>query len=192
MDAQIEKLKQAGCQKIFSEKISGVADKRSELEAMLAILREDDTVIVTELSRIGRSLTHIVKTVEYFKKQNVHFKTLDLSVDTTTPIGSAILHFCAALSQLERELILERSRAGIEEAKRNGKHMGRPKGYDKEKLEKISMLKDKGLSSKEIAQLVGCHFITVKRYRKIIKDAAILTNKSKIVQQNIFGKVDLI
>lgn len=192
LETQIQALQQYGCQKIYTEKRSGMNHDRPELNKMLASLREGDTVIVTKLNRLGRSLLHTLKLIEDFKKQNIHFKSLDLGVDTTTPSGKLIMNVFAALAQYERENILEQAKAGIEKAKRDGKHIGRPKGYDKDKLEKISLLTDKGLTLKQIADLVGCHTNTVKKYKKLRKDLQILTGKSKILQQNIFGSVDLV
>lgn len=192
LEAQIAKLKQAGCEKIFSEKKSGVANERSELEAMLAMLREGDTVIVTELSRLGRSLTHTLKLIEDFKGQKIHFKSLDLGVDTTTPAGELVMNVFAALAQFERKNILERAKAGIEEAKRQGKQPGRPKGYDRDRLEKIVHLSKMNRSDTEIAKLLDCSTRTVGRYKKVIRDLNILAPDRKILQQNIFGKVDLV
>lgn len=193
LQRQISQLEQVGCQKIFSEKKSGVANERSELEAMLAILREGDTVIVTELSRLGRSLTHTLKLIEDFKKRKIHFKSLDLGVDTTTPAGELVMNVFAALAQFERQSILERVKAGIEEARRKGKHMGRPKkGYDKDKVEKIIKLTNRNFSTTEIAKILDCSRRTIGRYKEFIKNMPALPPDRKMLQQNIFGKVDLL
>ncbi|MGE9516656.1 MAG: recombinase family protein [Solitalea-like symbiont of Acarus siro] len=192
LEVQVQTLQQIGCDKIYAEKRSGMNHNRPELNKMLDSLREGDTVVVTKLNRLGRSLLHTLKIIEDFKKQNINLKSLDLGIDTATPAGKLLMNIFASLAQYERENILEQAKAGIEKAKRDGKQIGRPKGYDREKLEKISLLTDKGLTLKEISNLVGCHSNTVKRYKKLRKDLLIIADKGKILQQNIFGKVDLI
>src|SRR5699024_9449179 len=114
--------------------------------------------------------------IENLGKQNIHFKSLDLGIDTTTPSGEFVLTIFAALAQYERKHMLEQARAGIAEARAKGKHLGRPKGYNKQTFEKITLLMP-NYSVSQIAELVGCSTRTVKRYKKIIKELSILMPK---------------
>ena len=169
LDTQIEALEKFGCSTIFQDKISGLSTQRLALDEMLSILREDDTVVVARFFRLGRNRDHLIHLVNEFAKRKVHFKALDVGIDTTTPAGKLILSIFASLAEFDRETILERTRAGQLLAKAKGKHIGRPLGINQQNYEKVKMALQKQMSVTEIVNLTGISISSVKRYKKIIQ-----------------------
>ena len=128
LSLQINALRQAGCQEIFSDKISGAKAKRPGLANCLSVLNSGDQLIVWRLDRLGRSLLHLVSVVSDLRKRNIGFRSLmDGSIDTTTASGELIFNIFASLAQFERQLIRERTRAGLAVARARGKNGGRPR-----------------------------------------------------------------
>jgi len=166
LDTQIEALEKAGCHKIFQEKITGTLASRPELDRMLSLIRPGDTVMVSRFFRLGRSRDHLIKLIGEFSEKGIHFKALDLGVDSTTPAGKLVLQIFAALSEYDRENILEKTRAGQLLAMAKGKHIGRPKGKNQDNLKKVKTALEKGLSIAETVKLTGISVSSVKRYRK--------------------------
>ncbi|MBE9461937.1 recombinase family protein [Dyadobacter subterraneus] len=165
-DTQIEALEKFGCDKIYQEKISGLSVKRPQLDEMMAILREGDTVVVSRFSRLGRSRDHLINLVGEFSKIGIIFKALDLGIDSSTPAGKMVIGIFAALSEYDREMILEKTKAGQLLAKAKGKHIGRPSGVNDVNFQKVKKGFEKGLSVTEIVNLTGVSISSVKRYRK--------------------------
>lgn len=124
-DLQIEALKAAGCTKIFEETASGTKTDRPEFLKTLEYLRPGDTLVAWRLDRIGRSLSHLVQTIADLEKQGIGFKSVHESIDTTTSTGKLIFHIFAALAEFERNLIVDRTKAGLEAAKARGSKPGR-------------------------------------------------------------------
>lgn len=124
---QLEVLKNYNVEKIFEEKISGKDTNRPQLKALLDYVREDDTVYIESISRLARNTLDFLKIVEQLTSKKVRLVSVKENIDTTTPAGRFMLSVFAALAQLERDTIKERQREGIELAKKQGKHMGRPK-----------------------------------------------------------------
>ena len=120
-DNQIPKLKDAGCTKIYKETASGGRWDRPELQACLAHLREGDTIVVWKLDRLGRSMKGLVDLVNELEAWKVHFQSVTDVIDTKTPAGRFFFHVMASLAQMERELIMERTLAGLEAARCQGK-----------------------------------------------------------------------
>jgi DNA invertase Pin-like site-specific DNA recombinase len=110
---QTDALKVAGCQKIFIDKISGTKSDRPELNKLKEQLREGDTIVVWRLDRLGRSLKDLIEWVNYLEKEKVALRSLHESIDTTTPTGKLIFHLFGALAEFERNLIVERTNAGL-------------------------------------------------------------------------------
>lgn len=127
LELQIDALQKYGCEKLFQEKQSAVKD-RPELDKMLSILRTGDVVVVWKLDRLGRSLRHLVDLMALFKQKEVEFISLNDNIDTTTIQGRLIFNLFASFAEFERELIRERTMAGLKRAKENGKIPGRKKG----------------------------------------------------------------
>lgn len=139
LDGQFDALRQAGCDKIFADKVSGVAVSRPEWDKALEYLRPGDVLVVTELSRMTRSLMHLLQLVKDFEDRGVNIISLRENIDTSTATGRAFMHIIGAINQMERELKAERAAAGRAAAKARGKSGGRPR-TDQEKLEQARVL----------------------------------------------------
>src|SRR6266576_3588255 len=124
---QIDALKEAGCEKWFLDKITGSKAERKGLTEALAYLRPGDTFVVWKLDRAGRSLTHLIELLKGLKERDIEFVSLTEQIDTTTPGGKLIFHMMGALAEFERDLIRERTNAGLTAARARGKKGGRPK-----------------------------------------------------------------
>jgi DNA invertase Pin-like site-specific DNA recombinase len=118
---QLDALKKAGCKRVFTDKRAGVQTDRPGLKEALSYLRESDTLVVWKLDRLGRSVKGLIDLVNEMQSQGVHFRSLTDGIDTKTPAGRFFFHVMASLAQMERELIMERTRAGLEAAKRQGR-----------------------------------------------------------------------
>ena len=140
---QIEALNEAGCKKIFTEKISGASTKRIQLEDALNYMRDGDTLVIWKLSRLARSLTQIINTVKNLEDRQIGLKVLTQNIDTGTPEGRLFFHMNAAFDQFQREIIVENTRAGLQSARRNGRIGGRPTLMTVDKIRTVqAMLKD--------------------------------------------------
>ncbi|MPR37198.1 recombinase family protein [Salmonirosea aquatica] len=170
-DTQIDALQEYGCDRIFQEKISGLSVQRPALDKMLSLLRPGDTVVVSRFSRLGRSRDHLISLIGSFCQRGIIFKALDLGIDSATPSGKLVIGIFAALAEYDREMILEKTRAGQLLAKARGKHIGRPSGVNRENYTKVRKALEKGLSVNEIANLTGISLSSVKRYRKAMSAA---------------------
>ena len=167
-DTQIDSLNKFGCDRIFQEKISGLSVQRPALDEMLGLLRSGDTVVVSRFSRLGRSRDHLISLIGSFSARGIIFKSLDLGIDSATPSGKLVIGIFAALAEYDREMILEKTRAGQLLAKAQGKHIGRRAGVNQENFQKVRAATQKGLSVLEIVNLTGISLSSVKRYRKAI------------------------
>lgn len=174
LDTQIDALEKAGCDEIFEDKITGISTSRPALDRLLFKLRKGDTVMVARFFRLGRSRDHLIKLIGEFAHQGIHFKALDLGVDSTTPAGKLVLQIFAALAEYDRESILEKTRAGQQLAAAKGKHIGRPKGINNESFLKVKKALERGLSVSEIVSLTSISISSVKRYKKQIEATLVL------------------
>lgn len=165
LDLQIDALKQAGCERIYQEKVSGAKAARPELARMLEALRSGDIVVVWRLDRLGRSLKHLIDTVETFEAQGVGFQSVTDPIDTTTPGGKLIFHIFASLAEFERNLIRERTRAGLSAARARGRNGGRPKAMAEDKKQIAQRLRDDPSQSiTAICKTLGISRSTFYRY----------------------------
>jgi DNA invertase Pin-like site-specific DNA recombinase len=123
---QVDALQRAGCYRIFTETASGARSDRPTLEQLLDQLRPGDTLVVWNLDRLGRSLRHLVDTVTGLAARGIGFRSLQEAIDTTTPGGKLVFHVFAALAEFERDLVRERTTAGLAAARARGRHGGRP------------------------------------------------------------------
>ena len=126
LDIQVTALTDAGCEKIYAEKVSGVGE-RAELQAALQFLREGDTLVIYKLDRLGRSLKDLLDIIEQLQKRNISLVSLRDNIDTGSTTGKLTLHIFASLAEFERDLIKERTEEGRREAKKKGVKFGRPK-----------------------------------------------------------------
>src|SRR5260221_2689087 len=150
LDTQIEALENFDCDRIFQDKITGVAVQRPALDEVLSLLREGDTLVVARFFRLGRSRDHVINLITDLANRKIICKALDVGIDTTTPAGKLIISIFASLAEYDREMILERTKAGQILAKAKGKHIGRPKGINEENYNKVNKGFQKGLSTSEI------------------------------------------
>ena len=135
LDLQSEALTKAGCEKIFNDKISGSRAERPGLTKALEMLREGDTLVVWKLDRLGRSVKNLVDLVGELHQQGIQFKSLTDAIDTGTPSGRFFFHVMASLAEMERELTVERTRAGLEVARQLGRKGGRRRQMTESKIE---------------------------------------------------------
>ena len=153
---QLQKLKAAGCDEIFQEKISGAKNERPQLEALLNKLRKGDTLCVVRLDRLGRRMMKLVELINDFKTKEIEFISLENNIDTSNSIGMLLFNVCAAFSEMERELIRERVKAGLDSARQKGRPGGRPKSITPEKAEMVKALRQVGnMSVNQICKSVG-------------------------------------
>jgi DNA invertase Pin-like site-specific DNA recombinase len=166
LDRQIDALNAAGCTHMYTDKLSGKNTDRPQYQAMLDFVRDGDTVLVVELTRLSRSVKDLFELVEFLAGKGVNLVSLnDVWMDTTTPQGRLILTLMSGLSQFERELTAQRVRDGIAAAKRRGVILGRPSKTDKIKADALR-LKDERMSNIEIAKELCVSLSTVERALK--------------------------
>ncbi len=164
LEMQLTALKDAGCKKVFTDKASGNASDRSGLKEALSHLREGDTLAVWKLDRLGRSVKGLVDLVLELESQHVHFRSLTDSIDTKTPAGRFFFHVMASLAQMERELIVERTRAGLNAAKQQGRVGGRKRVMTEKKVSAAKKLLAGGTPPREVAQSLGISIPTLYRW----------------------------
>jgi len=151
----------------FSDIVSGATVDRPGLTAALTECRPGDTLVVWKLDRLGRSLPHLVEMVRDLGVRGVGFKSVQESLDTTTSGGKLIFHIFASLAEFERDLIRERTNAGLSAARARGRTGGRPKGVDqKKKKAALALKKDSGRSIREICEIVGISRNTYYKYTR--------------------------
>lgn len=164
IDLQIEALTQAGCRKIFSDKMSGSRAERPGLSQTLEHLREGDTLMVWKLDRLGRSVKNLVDLIGELNKQGIHFKSLTDSIDTSTPAGRFFFHVMASLSEMERELSIERTRAGLALARQLGRTGGRKRKMTDSKILSAKKLLANGIPPRDVAKNLGISVPTLYRW----------------------------
>ena len=167
LNMQLDALKKEGCDKIYKEKISAAKD-RPELEKMLSLLDKGDSVVVWKLDRLGRSLRHLIDLVKGFEEKKVKFVSLQDNINTQTAQGRFIFNLFASLAEFERDIIRERTHAGLSAARARGRKGGRPKGLSLEAQLKAQYAKklydDRSLSIEDICKKVGVSRRTLYNY----------------------------
>jgi DNA invertase Pin-like site-specific DNA recombinase len=165
LDRQKRQLEEFGCGRIFFEKVTGTKRDRPELNRMLEFLRPEDTVVVTDLTRLSRSTKDLIEITELISQKGAHLKSLKESwLDTTTAHGKMLFTIFAGIAQFERDLTSERTKEGIQAARKRGKYPGRPK-TDEEKVNYALYLMDQGMSRTDAAEKAGISRMTL--YRKL-------------------------
>lgn len=168
---QIDALNKAGCEKVFSDTASGAKTARPELEQALSHARTGDTLVVWRLDRLGRSLRHLIETIQALSERGVGFKSLKESIDTTTSGGKLVFHVFGALAEFERDLIRERTNAGLKAARARGRKGGRPKALSERQCHQATtLLKDPSNSVADICRTLKISRSTLYRYASL-KDA---------------------
>lgn len=168
LSLQLDALQEAGCQRIFQEKASGSKMERPELSKLLDIIRPGDTLIIWKLDRLGRSLNHLIELVTWLETNQVGLVSLNDPVDTTTAQGRLVFRIFASLAEFEREVIRERTLAGLASARRRGQLLGRPKGLSKAAQQKAriaeSLYKESTYSVEQIARELHLSKTTLYKY----------------------------
>jgi DNA invertase Pin-like site-specific DNA recombinase len=167
LDLQTDALRTAGCDRLFTDLASGAQAERPGLEAALDLCREGDTLVVWKLDRLGRSLPHLVETVRDLGRRGIAFRSLRESLDTASPGGKLVFHLFAALAEFERDVIRERTQAGLQAARARGRQGGRPPGVNEAKRQAALALKrDTTRSVREICSILGISRNTYYKYTR--------------------------
>jgi DNA invertase Pin-like site-specific DNA recombinase len=164
LDLQHSALTGAGCDKIYEDKISGTRAERPGLGKALEMLRDGDTLVVWKLDRLGRSVKHLVDLVGALAARGVNFKSLTDSIDTRTPSGRFFFHVMASLAEMERELMVERTQAGLEAARRMGRTGGRRRQMTDSKISAAKRLLADGVAPRNVAKNLGVSIPTLYRW----------------------------
>lgn len=168
---QQDALKAAGCYRIFTDTASGSLESRPELAKVLDQLRPGDTLVVWRLDRLGRSIRHLIDQLAVLEERGVGFRSLQENVDTTSSGGRLVFHIFASLAEFERDLIQERTNAGLAAARARGRQGGRPSLLTKEKLETARRLyAQKDMTVQKIGEVLGVSRTTV--YRALQRESA--------------------
>lgn len=174
LDLQLDALNKVGCKKIYQEVLSGAKTERPILKELLANLREDDVLVIWKLDRLGRSLRHLVDIVNQLNARKIGLQSLNDPIDTTTSHGRLTFNLFASLAEFERDIIRERTQAGLSAARARGRRGGRPAGLPKH-AEAIAcaaetLYLERKLSVRQIAQQLHISKSTLYaylRYRKV-------------------------
>lgn len=173
IDLQVNALQKAECEKIYQEKVSGASKNRPELDKMVEHLRTGDELYVWKLDRLGRSLKHLIELVLELNERGIIVKGLTDGVDTSTSNGRLFLNVMASFAEYERELIQERTNAGLQAAREKGNIGGRKKGFTKDIISRLIMLRknynDPDQTPEEIYKNMKISRATYYRYIKIIE-----------------------
>lgn len=165
LDLQLDALRATGIddKMIFTDQASGAKANREGLSKLLELADRGDTITCWRLDRLGRSLSHLASLLDHFQQRGIALRSLNESIDTTTASGRMIFAIMASLSSYERELIVERVRAGMRAAARRGGHLGRPRSMSRPQREHAAQLRAQGQSLGEIAALFRVHPTTIQR-----------------------------
>lgn len=164
LELQTSALKEIGCTKIYEDKISGTKTNRPGLQLALEVLRNGDTLVVWKLDRLGRTVKGLIDLINQLHQKEIHFKSITDNVDTSTPSGRFFFHVMASLAQMERELIAERTKAGLAAAKLLGRVGGRKRKMTSSKIESAKKLLASGVLPKEVAKNLGVSVPTLYRW----------------------------
>jgi DNA invertase Pin-like site-specific DNA recombinase len=161
---QLDALKKDGCTRVFTDKVGGSRQVRPGLAETLSHLRAGDTLVVWKLDRLGRSVKGLVDLVNELEARGVHFRSLTDGIDTTTPAGRFFFHIMASLAQMERELIGERTRAGLAAARKLGRIGGRKRRMTDSKIKAARRLLTGGTPPRDVAENLGVSVPTLYRW----------------------------
>jgi DNA invertase Pin-like site-specific DNA recombinase len=164
LELQRDALLKAGCQKIYDDRLSGARADRPGLSMALEMLREGDSLVVWKLDRLGRSVKQLVDLVTELRKNGIEFKSLTDSIDTNTASGRFFFHVMASLAEMERELIIERTRAGLAVAHQLGRRSGRKRKMTDSKIESAKKLLATGTPPRDVAKNLGISIPTLYRW----------------------------
>lgn len=175
LDLQLDALSKAGCADtyIYREEVSGALRERPQLKKLLEQVREGDVVVIWKLDRLGRSLADLVQLVNEIQGKGAGLLSLQDSIDTTTPQGKLTFHLFAAIAEFERDLIRERTKAGLESARARGRRGGRPPGLSKEAQVKAAAASSLYQQKKSVAEICRTLSISKKTLYKYLKTSTV-------------------
>jgi len=164
---QEDALKSTGCVEIFQDIASGAKTERPGLEEAMAYLREGDTLVVWKLDRLGRSIQHLIQTIKSLSERKIGFKSLQENIDTTTSGGKLIFHIFSALAEFERDLITERTQAGLKAARARGRLGGRPSLLDNRQITRMLEMYDEAKNT--VAEICKIYSISRPSFYNYLK-----------------------
>jgi len=165
LDLQLDALKAVGCSKIFTDKISTLKEERKGLQEALDYVRPGDVLVVWKLDRLGRTLKQLIELVALLNKKGIGFKSLKETIDTTTSTGKLVFHIFAALAEFERDIIHERTRAGLDAARARGRSGGAPKSLSPQQVQALKKLyESKTMPVSQICSMFHIGRTTLYRY----------------------------
>lgn len=164
LELQLTALREIGCTKLYHDQLSGIKNDRPGLKLALEVLRKDDTLVVWKLDRLSRTVKGLIDFVNQLHQNNINFKSLTDNIDTSTSNGCFFFHIMASLAQMERELIAERTKAGLAAARAQGRIGGRKRKMTKSKIESAKKLLAAGTLPKDVAQNLGISIPTLYRW----------------------------
>ena len=164
LELQLSALKEIGCEQLYQDQISGTKDNRPGLSMALEVLRNNDTLVVWKLDRLGRTVKGLIDMVNLLHKKGIHFKSITDNIDTSTPAGRFFFHVMASLAQMERELLAERTKAGLAAARAQGRVGGRKRKMTQSKIDSAKQLLSSGMLPKDVAQNLGVSVPTLYRW----------------------------
>jgi DNA invertase Pin-like site-specific DNA recombinase len=168
LNLQQDALEKAGCTKLFTDTASGAKTERKGLEEAIAYAREGDILVVWRLDRLGRSLKHLIETITHLNNRKIGFKSITENIDTTTSGGKLVFHIFGALAEFERDIIRERTQAGLIAARARGRKGGRPKSLTGKKgLMVQALYDDKTNTVDDVCKTLGISRSTLYRYIKV-------------------------
>lgn len=166
LDLQKDNLMAEGCEKIFTDIASGAKTDRHGLDEAINYCRKGDTLVVWKLDRMGKSMSHLIKTLKDLEESGIGFRSLTENIDTTTPGGRLVFHLFGALAEFERDLIRESVQSGLKSARARGRKGGRPPVSEETKSMAQALMADKSLSVKQICERLGIGRSTLYKYVK--------------------------
>lgn len=165
LDMQLDELKKAGCKKIFTDKVSGAKEEREGLNNALNYAREGDCLVVYKLDRLARSLKQLVELINKLATQQISFQSLNENINTTSPTGKLVFHIFASIAEFERDIIRDRTKAGLKAARTRGRLGGRPKALNEDQIKMLKSLhQDKSNSINEICKMFNIKKPTLYKY----------------------------
>jgi len=166
LDGQRDALAAAGAERIFADTITGSARVRPELDRLLSELRSGDVVVVTKYDRLARSLKDLLDIVDLIQARGAGFRSLGEDIDTTNPAGRLVFHVFASFAQFERERIVERTKEGLEAARKRGRVRGRPPALSTAQKAEVKRMRDE--ERRPIPEIAGLFKVSAKTVRRVI------------------------
>jgi DNA invertase Pin-like site-specific DNA recombinase len=173
LDVQLGKLNQIGCQRIYQEKRSGRTSNRPEFQACMNYLREGDTLVITRLDRLARSVVHLAQLAKRFEKEKINLIVIDQNIDTSTSTGRLMFNMLASIAEFENDLRTERQAEGIAKAKENGVKFGRPAKLNEQICRAIHLRRTEGATIGQLAKEFELGEATIYRALKAVSSISI-------------------